>query len=366
MSIPTCREITIKNEETGTSRLIPFKKIKDIFTFNDAPYLAVGSSGNGKTTIAVDLIAQFGKEASKVYYVSGTEESVGDGSINKIPKCFKRPCNFYTLRSIWEETKFNDKYSNSSESTLKELLGKVFSKTEMEKITKLYESHLSTFKQQTPPPSSTDIDIFKTEILTQTILAGLNNKTISDLNLSNEDLQALNVLVSKRQKTILILDDVTSELDHLKSNPEKVFFNGSKIKIYQAFQSLLIDIFTKARHFNMVVVLFVHNWSVIDVKSCLKNYIVLDINACDQINSFRTISAKVRKEFQELGKKLYSNYKYHFIVSKNLGDEIYISKADLHENDEIEFDETNEEYIKLYNNVLSNNTNNIRSLESLI
>lgn len=364
--IQICRELTIRNDETGQSRTVNFKKIKDIFKFNDeAPYLAVGVSGGGKTTIAIDLIYHFGKEASKIYYVSATEETIGDGSINKVPKCFKKPCKLETLMSIWDEIKFNDKYSNASESTLLELMGRIYNKQEMSEIMKIYTEELNTFKEKNP--NSDEIDIYKTEVLTKTILLGL--KLHPNLDISAEDRQALNVLVSKQQKTILILDDVSSELNNLKNiKNKKINFNGVPMSLDKAFVSLLIDIFTKGRHYNLMCVLFVHDWNVIDLKQYLKNFIVLDINACDRLNSFRSISNKVRSEFSNIGKQLFiPQYKYSFIISKNLGEEIYISRADLHTNDDLEFDEINNKYIEMYNKVLSNNSiNNVNDLSSLI
>ena len=44
---------------SGETKLLKKKTFKEIFEFNRPPYLCVGASGTGKTTIAIDLIFNF-------------------------------------------------------------------------------------------------------------------------------------------------------------------------------------------------------------------------------------------------------------------------------------------------------------------
>ena len=90
------RETTINVK--GQNITVKFKKIKDIFSFHDTPYIAVGPSGTGKSFIANDIFYQFAKEASKMYYISATEESLTDNPTPSLPSCFKRNISFETLK----------------------------------------------------------------------------------------------------------------------------------------------------------------------------------------------------------------------------------------------------------------------------
>ena len=84
---------------------ISFVPIKDIFKYDDTPYLAVGQSRNGKTTFCIDIIHKFASGCSKIYYVSATDEMVADNAITTIPNVFKRRPTFEQLDNIWKEIK---------------------------------------------------------------------------------------------------------------------------------------------------------------------------------------------------------------------------------------------------------------------
>ena len=93
------REDTVNVD--GKNVTVKFQKIKDIFSFGDTPYVAVGQSGTGKSVIANDIFYIFGKDATKIYYLSATEATIGDNPIPCLPEFFKRQISFKTLNSIF-------------------------------------------------------------------------------------------------------------------------------------------------------------------------------------------------------------------------------------------------------------------------
>jgi hypothetical protein len=100
--------------------------IKDIFKFGEPPYMCVGSTGGGKTTIAIDIIYKFAPQASQIYYISATKDMIGEGAINQIPNVFRRSPSLEDLDAIWKEIKSSAEQSKTSTQRLMSMLGKFY------------------------------------------------------------------------------------------------------------------------------------------------------------------------------------------------------------------------------------------------
>ena len=104
--------------------------------------------------------------------------------------------------------------------------------------------------------------------------------------------------------------------------------------------------------------MFVHTWDVIDVKNQVKNFIILDNNAASGISLRRSIAKAVIEKVQLCAPIVFQeNYKYHFLVIKNSGDEAFVSKADLHTDETLELDELNMKLIETVEKIISGNEN---------
>ena len=47
---------------------LEFKQITDIFKFNTPPYIVIGVTTAGKTTLCLDILSKFSKECTNIYY----------------------------------------------------------------------------------------------------------------------------------------------------------------------------------------------------------------------------------------------------------------------------------------------------------
>ena len=322
--------------------------IKDIFKFGEPPYMCVGSTGGGKTTIAIDIIYKFAPQASQIYYISATKDMIGEGAINQIPNVFRRSPGLEDLDAVWKEIKSSAEQSKTSTQRLMSVLGKFYDSESVRIITdEIKKFELDS--KETGVKSET-LECIKIETLTRLILAGVEDYGTD--NLSAEEMSIISSLSSTPQKFILILDDVTAELEQLKTSKGKYNYNGNLVSRGEAYKSILIDIFTKIRHYNAICVLFVHDWKTIDMKSQLTNFILLDATAASNLANMRSISDVVREKARICSSYVFNHgYKYYFLVIKENGQKIMVSKADLHEEEQLEVDELNQNLIEAYEKV---------------
>lgn len=356
------REETIK--VNGESKVLKKKSFEEIFEYNRPPYLCVGASGTGKTTIAIDIIFKFSKSASRIYYISATENSVSESGINVIPKLYRRTPSIEELDAVWKEIKKTSEQSKVPPEKLLELIGKIYPKQDTnlinielkkheellkKELNELYENLTDNERKQN---IIDDIQVTKIEILSRLILNGIQQYGSSQLSL--DDINIVSNLVSTEQKTILILDDISSELTMLKTSKRKFVFNDNLMSSADAYKSILTDILTKARHYNCICVIFIHGWNIIDLKSLTTNFIILDQTAASNMRILRSISDLAIKSAQAASDLVFSKYKHHFVVLKNGGEDVCVGCAELHIGDTLELNQMNKNLLKAYDEVINN------------
>ena len=108
--------------ESGKEIVMEAKPLDKIFRFNEPAYLIFGSSGAGKSTIAMDLLHTFASQCSNIYYMTSTTESMQDSSISVIPKCFRREPDINNLINVWEEIKSFTSTINVNDAQLFQLI----------------------------------------------------------------------------------------------------------------------------------------------------------------------------------------------------------------------------------------------------
>ena len=47
---------------------LQYKPISEIFKFEEPPYIIVGASTSGKTTLCLDILSKFSKECTNIYH----------------------------------------------------------------------------------------------------------------------------------------------------------------------------------------------------------------------------------------------------------------------------------------------------------
>lgn len=336
----------------GKQITVSKKSIEEIFKYGDKPYLAVAASGSGKTVCAVDLLYKFAKYASKVYYISATSETIDEDDLRKIPNLFKRTPTFENLNNIWNEMEAVTEAAGKPINKLIELMSKIYPKEELIKINQelvAYERKI----RSTEKCNDDDVLAFKLEVITRLIFNGIG--IYGSSNLSEDDMVVVRTMISGKQKTLLLIDDVSAELEEMSMSKATVNFNGKVERVDRAYKLLLTNIMTRARHMNSIIVMFVHNFETIgESKDKIGNFLILDSESSESVRRFKTIPQSTRNAITEGGKLVFGKYRYHFVVVKNSGSEVYVSKADLHENDEIEVDELNRHYIECYNAIMQN------------
>ena len=354
------RDITVDNH-TITLKKEPFS---EIFKSGDKPFLFVGASGKGKTTIAIDIIFNLSKQATKIYYVSATKETLGDEAIKAIPKCFKRYVSFESLYHIWKEIVEGYEGMTKGEDELMKVVSKLYPKEEYMQIRKVYKDFKSRMltllvrKYQyngdinmANQTAQRDLSAWTAEVLSRLIINGVIK--YGDDKLSKEEAGIVGSIMSSEQKTVLIIDDVTSQIGEMKKDGRKVVYNGSQMKVCDAFKALLEDILTRGRHYNCVVGIFVHAWDTLNAKDKVQNFVVLEEQAMAQLNRLRTFSQDIVKKVNAAWQEA-KNYDYHFIVSKNGGEKIMVGCASLHGGETLQLDQLNQNYINAYESILTN------------
>lgn len=335
----------------GRNITISKKNVEEIFKFGDKPYLCVAKSGSGKTTLCLDIIFKYANQASKIYYVSATKENINESELLQIPNVFKRTPTFESLYSIWKEIISINESAGKPINKLIELMGKIYPKEELTKINQElveYERQLKTDKKVTED----DILAWKLEVISREIFNGVAQYGSGSLN--EDDMNVIQNIVSEKPKILLFIDDVSAEMQNMATDKTLVNYNGRNEKVNSAYKAMLVDIMSRIRHYNCIMVMFVHNWDTIDIRDKVENFIVLDLDSSDGINRFRTITQTARQIIMEAGKLIFRNYAYHFLVVKNMAQNVYVSKADLHKGENLKVDKLNEQWIQCYDNIMKN------------
>lgn len=348
----------------GKEHVLRKLPINEIFKFGGKPYIILGTMGAGKTTLAIDIIHSQGKHASKIYYFCATKEALGENGITTIPKLFRREPTFENINNAWQEIKSASSATKKTPPELKIFMSKIYPKYDCGVILnglENYENKLrkdldETYKKNDDKRKikiAEDVESWYVESLTRLILDGVNKH--GTVKLDDEDMIFLNVLVSTSQQTILILDDITGELNSLRSDNTKIMYEGNKLSRSKAYESLLIDILTKARRFSTITCVFLHDIQIIDNKNLMQNFVLFDENVVNTLGRLGTINATVKKLANSACDAIFKGkYPHYFAAVLELGDTVCVGKADVHVGDKLELDELGTKLVKLYDSIMSN------------
>lgn len=348
---------------------LEFKQITDIFKFNTPPYIVIGVTTAGKTTLCLDILSKFSKDCTNIYYVTSTEENLKDDSISMIPRAYRRKPKYEILYNIWKEIKASYEATNVDPTKLSNMLITLCGKQDATMILKKLEDkrdqiqkeQLAIYRDLNYDESDCiqfakdDSKAFYIDTLTHLILDF--SKTKGTRNFSDAEMLILNSFISKAPKVMLLLDDVSSELDGLKRNKKKVNYEGQTLSASDAYKSLIIDILTRGRHYGALICLFLHSIDILQEKSYINNLILLNDASAQKVMNARTFPEDMRKTIGAVkGHVFNSTYPYHFLYLSGLSGEVAVGKADLHINEELPLSQSNKLFVRAFDEIYSGTT----------
>lgn len=341
-------EITLNGEKI----IIPFVPVKEFLKFGEAPYVFCGSTGAGKTIFSVDILHQFAKSANYIYYVTQTKPNFSPNDpIKQIPNIFIRDPGentYETIKNIWEDIKARVDSMKMTPDEMRIILDKLYKGKLMEKIDKyLMEKNLK-------PIEYTACEI---EIISRLILDKCLHNPNSMTSLTDVEKSHVNSMISHSTKTILILDDLSTLITQAQNAKQTTLVNGSALKVGAAFQTLLIDILTRGRHYNCICCLFIHSLKTTLDQSVIKNiqnFVMVDQSALKEIAGMTSIGLKPLLDVITTQIDIFNpnKYKYYVLYTKRDGKIAKITKARLHTGEPIELND----FVKRFNKFIDDLT----------
>ncbi len=356
------QEISVKDKVVTIEQ----KSIEDIFKFNSQPYIIVGTSGCGKTTLCIDIIYKFSKMCTNIYYVTATSETITDDSLSQIPKAFRRKPTFENLYGIWKEITENHDAFYANETKLTNVLVTLCGQSEATNIINQLNAKRKAIQKEQQELylsknynendarecANNDSKAFYIDVLTKLILDLASTKGTKKLTI--EDMNILSALVSPEPRVLLMLDDVSAELNDLRSKQQKVVYNGQQAKISDAYKNLIIDILTRGRHYGVLVCIFLHTIDLINDKSLINNLVVLNKGAAQKINNFRTFTEDMKAAMLAATQYIFTDDHNHlFLYISQSDDTLSVGRADLHYGQDMELSKINQEFVNAYEAISS-------------
>lgn len=355
--------------ESGKEIIMEAKPLDKIFRFNEPAYLIFGSSGAGKSTIAMDLLHTFAGQCSNIYYMTSTTESMQDSSISVIPKCFRREPDINNLINVWEEIKSFTSTINVNDAQLFQLIKTAYKNDANNMIIDIQQRKASILKEQIEFYKEHGKDVMTasklgqndaTAFMYETVIAIINDyiKNNGDDVFSNEEMTLVRSFHSKSTpRTLLILDDITGQLEAMSKSNAKVLYEGKLQREKDAISAIFTDMLTRCRHYNALVCIFLHTTvPCISDKSLLVNVVFMNEGAIDKVSGARTMP-ETTKNIMKVAKEYVFNsgYKYYFLyINSNEVEKTCVGKASLHDITEpLKLDALNRNYREAYEKIAS-------------
>lgn len=352
-----------KTDVTVKDRVITLQQqpIEKIFVFSTQPYIVVGLSGCGKTTLCLDILHKFSKEATNIYYITSTKETIKDDTISQIPRAFRRKPTFENINAIWQEIIEQHDASEANETELIKLYLTLTNDNQtidqlQNKRESIYKTQLESYLLKNDPNAESkaknDGRALFIDCVTKLIIDAANKNGTSQL--SHHEMVILRSLISPQPKVILLMDDISSELNTLRTSQTKVLYKNVPTRVGEAYKSVLMDILTRGRHYGALICMFLHTIDLIPDKSLINNIIILNKEASKKIRNAKSFPDEMREILDAVTPVLFDgNYKYCFLSISQTNDTVCVGKASLHNNEEIPLSEMNKRYVQLVDKIYS-------------
>jgi hypothetical protein len=180
----------------------------------------------------------------------------------------------------------------------------------------------------------------------------------------------INGFYSEKPKTLFVIDDCTETLVQFVKDTKnkKTSISGSLDSVSNIYNEFMKSIFTRARHANCLICIFVHQLEAIASKDSLNNIILLGTAGLTEINRSRSIPEQTKTVLSTMANKIFNDpkFKYHFVYYNQADDatNVYISKATLWSpSDTVKYSPVCERYFEIYDTI-NNNDENITTVQS--
>lgn len=352
----------------GTAQVeISSREVVDIFRFKEPPYICVGASGSGKTTLCLDLIMKYASECSNIYYMTATKEDMRDNSLSLIPKAFIREPTIENLIKIWSEIKMMNETIVIQDEKLSNLIVTAYSTNDLgsqialdmkNRKREIYKERFDYYikrkysREKADGYATDDANAFFYETTATIIIDYIKNN--GDSKFSTEQMELVHSFFSKQPKTLLLLDDMTSQLESMKRSKKRVSYDGKQLTEKDAIECIINEILNVGRHYNLMTAIFAHTVDVIPNKSLIVNIVILNEGAATKFLTAKTVSETTKNLVRGIKDFVFGgDYKYYFLYINQGNNDCCVGKADLHFNEEVQLDDKNKAFIQAYNNIAS-------------
>lgn len=338
----------------GGGKVIELSKssVEDIFQFGEAPYVIVGKSMGGKTTLVMDILDKHAKDASSTYFFTATKESISDKALRRAPGCILRNPDYNSLSTVWDDIVSTYEAWNIVSNDLLDIISKFGGG----KYVTMISNHVKNM-------DTDDGETFTIEVSKRIIWNMISDDPNLMSKCDSHTLQIVHSLYSTQPRTILILDDVTAQLNLLKNDTTTVMYKESNVKVYKAYHGILLEILTRARHMNTLVCFFVHDVTLFsDVYNMVNNLVAMTSDAALSIANKPTLINNLKDTVKVCSDHIFKpQYPYHFMTIHTVPSikadskrpaVIGVGKADLGDN-RITLSETNEIMSNIYDKVVT-------------
>lgn len=362
------RKVDILLSSTDQNITLEEKPLDEVFKFRQPPYIIFGASGSGKTVLSLDLIYRYSGDCTNIYYVTSTPDNMQDDNrIGAIPQCYRRKPTVQNIINIWEEIIDQNTTISITPETLYGLISEAYEKdgtniiTELRRETdKILNEQISYYKSHTQTSSECSKYAKQDSLafLYETVIAIIDDyiKQNGDSKFSVKSMNLIRSFYSRKTpKTMLIFDDITSELESFATSKVKVTYNGQTKTEKEAISSVFSDILTRGRHFNCLTCFFLHSivWCM-NEKNKYVNTVYLNESAA--MNLLRCNIPDSTKEILRSSMSYVFKDGWHYMLYINMENASLtaVCKAKLHEPDEkIKLDKLNTNFIKACEDVNS-------------
>ena len=324
------------SDPDGKDLRVKFTDVKDMFNFRgQPPIVCVSTTKGGKTVFAIDLLYKYAKQARYVYYVSETGKNMMDEKTTSIPGFIVRDPSkscFDTISRIWNDIQARGEAFKADETIYRNLFKHIYPGVDVIGEVNRYVESL-------------DIDsrsklVVKSEIFTRIIIDRVNTEPkvlekLAELRDGMTYIDLVNSKISKSNKTLVILDDMTTAIERAASDKAMRKVAGQVVRGSEAVRLLFKDMFQRARHYNCLIVMFIHEIKPFQtIMGNITNYMFLNYGAFGDVARKGQFVGKDYFEGAIRQLKIFDDYKYHAVFCNTSTREIKVTRADLHDPDE--------------------------------
>lgn len=321
---------TFKDPTTGNDRTLRFKPLHDILHINNQPpAVFIGLSKCGKTTICMDLIRKYAPQCSNIYFITNTMESIKEPEIALIPNfMIRRPKQYEdrggfvgALSDVWKLTMQRFEWYNPEMLTYENLLNMFYPGANL-------KNRIFNYVMSKNLSDNERNEAFR-EIVKRVVASKIDTDPTVLTRIPEKYLNFVRGLFSTSQSTLIIIDDCTESIKEAGTSNTKILAGTGSLATKVVLNNLLTEVFNRARHYSCLVCIFLHNFDALEkLKTNVNTFGLLgnvSLEAYYRASTYAPMNKVAKAADDQL--HIYKDYKYHFLMTDALNNEIYVTKA---------------------------------------